>query len=150
MENTKKYTLEGLKQLARESGFEIEEVKPKLHEVSRYYWSGSIYGGSDFIFIDHDLKIIVTGNTRATKNDMYISRNNIECKRKRDLNEEKAYYEGLGYQVFSNSVFSYEALNLLRNGSVDRSINKSYNLKELLALSNTEMEEKIFPSKTNI
>ncbi|QYS24541.1 hypothetical protein [Enterococcus phage TJE2] len=131
MENTKKYTLEGLKQLAKESGFEIEEVKPKLHDINRYYWSGSIYGGSDFIFIDHDLKIIVTGNTRATKSDMY-TRNNTECKRKRDLNEEKAYYEGLGYQVFNNGAFSYEALRLLQNGSVNRSVNKEYSLQELL------------------
>lgn len=133
MENTKKYTLEGLKQLAKESGFEIEEVKPKLHNINRYYWSGSIYGGSDFIFIDHDLKIIVTGNTRATKSDMY-TRNNTECKRKRDLNEEKAYYEGLGYQVFNNGAFSYEALRLLQNGSVSYSLNKEYSLQELLAM----------------
>lgn len=131
MENTKKYTLEDLKQLAKESGFGIEEVKPKLHNINRYYWSGSIYGGSDFIFIDHDLKIIVTGNTRATKSDMY-TRNNTECKRKRDLNEKKAYYTGLGYQVFNNEAFSYEALRLLQIGSVDRSLNKEYNLQELL------------------
>ena len=134
MENTKKYTLEDLKQLARENGFEIEEVKPKLHKVSRYYWSGSIYGGSDFIFIDHDLKIIVTGNTQATKNDMYISNNNIKCKRKRDLNEEKVYYEGLGYQVFNNGVFSYGALRLLQIGSVSYSLNKEYSLQELLGM----------------
>lgn len=133
MENIKKYTLEDLKQLAKESGFEIEEVKPKLHNINRYYWSGSIYGGSDFIFIDHDLKIIVTGNTRATKSDMY-TRNNTECKRKRDLNEEKAYYEGLGYQVFNNGAFSYEALRLLQNGSVSYSLNKEYSLQELLAM----------------
>lgn len=131
MENTKKYTLEDLKQIAKESGFEIEEVKPKLHDINRYYWSGSIYGGSDFIFIDHDLKIIVTGNTRAAKSDMYI-RDSTEYKRKRDLNEEKAYYTGLGYQVFNNEAFSYEALRLLQIGSVDRSLNKEYNLQELL------------------
>lgn len=134
MTDVKKYTLEGLKQLAKESGFEIEEKKPKLHDTTRYYWSGSMYGGSDFLFIDHDLKVIVTGNTRACKNDMYISRNNIECKRLKQLKEEKFYYEEQGYKVYNNGDFSYKALNLLSVGSVDRTENKEYTLSELLSM----------------
>lgn len=134
MTDVKKYTLEGLKQLAKESGFEIEEKKPKLHDTTRYYWSGSMYGGSDFLFIDHDLKIIVTGNTRACKSDMYISRNNIECKRLKQLKEEKFYYEEQGYKVYNNGDFSYKALRLLSVGSVDRTENKEYTLSELLSM----------------
>lgn len=129
----KKMTLEEIKALAKENGFEVEAVKPKLHDIARYYWAGGIYGGSDYIFVDHTLEIVVTGNTRGAKSDMY-TRNNMECKRLKDLKAEQTKFEAWGYKVFHNGDFSCQALNLLQAGSVDRSENKEFTLDELLAM----------------